>query len=612
MPRLRHISSERQLTAETWTRLHEVPVAILIITHSVPIWLNQVLQSRPVAVICTSQSVRDQLEISDDCVAVLDGVRDLEKIYRIMRFNATTLSRDVRIDTKYRYPLLQYQAIDQFRNRANLEFLPLLDVRDTISQRPAAILFNRIVNSQENDNVILLEDQVELSEPHLLSLAMKACCALAIVESSGQPLPSVSKLPQAFIEECLELLQSESTDWKAKQNTFFEIGRRLLPDEVHGPILFLAPTARKDFAKGKAPASVVRWNQLALPPRTSKRILLVESGDARAQEENRRAENEAVAIEAALLAGSAGCTPIVARMNANNLHGQLRQLNDALQKHTAKVPKLFQEFTLRLKEAVEEKSVGSLTANDDHALILSDLPIEWLPVGTEALCLIKSVSRLPVSNSRWSMTMNALEQPVMISSDPKRVLVLELMDSSDPLRTYTSHFKKYSDRNLGAFTFRSPRDPSELIDALRDVQPEIVVLDGHGRWDRENDELFVLVGKNPIEINRLIDATQRMPPVWLLSSCQTSVAGAVNGSLSRKLLSQGALCVLATLNPISAWFASKVVTNILGAIYPRSTLTQHRNFGQVIFHTRLAASILYEKMLPLYNKAYSRSELRAF
>jgi hypothetical protein len=60
-----------------------------------------------------------------------------------------------------------------------------------------------------------------------------------------------------------------------------------------------------------------------------------------------------------------------------------------------------------------------------------------------------------------------------------------------------------------------------------------------------------------IPLDELIPFT-RVPPLWILSACDTSVTGAMRGCFVRKLLSLGAVCVVATLAQVNAFYRVNV------------------------------------------------------
>jgi CHAT domain len=135
------------------------------------------------------------------------------------------------------------------------------------------------------------------------------------------------------------------------------------------------------------------------------------------------------------------------------------------------------------------------------------------------------------------------------------------------------------------------------------------VLDAHGRYDAAGDELAIEMLGSPVSVEDLLpDAL--MPPLWILSSCSTSVTGARHGCLVRHLLSKGAVCVVATLGPVDAFIASMFVGRLLTNIFSPATPGAFSSFAQLFFGTQLTTAVLYDPLLPLIRRSDKDERLR--
>jgi hypothetical protein len=67
---------------------------------------------------------------------------------------------------------------------------------------------------------------------------------------------------------------------------------------------------------------------------------------------------------------------------------------------------------------------------------------------------------------------------------------------------------------------------------------DIVVIDAHGSYERRTELLRIELPEGAVPIDDLIPP-RRVPPLWILSACDTSVTGAMRGCFVRKLWQGG-------------------------------------------------------------------------
>lgn len=228
------------------------------------------------------------------------------------------------------------------------------------------------------------------------------------------------------------------------------------------------------------------------------------------------------------------------------------------------------------------------------------------------MATLSDAARLKISLGllNWDVFTAALETPSVINiTTPEKVLVLDLIGERDVIRGYSDAFADVSTALGRRYTYSSPSTAAELAEVIARTQPEIVVLDAHGQYDRRKDELFIKIKDASASVNDFIPDI-RVPPVWILSACHTSVAGAMMGCFVRKLISRGAVCVVASLNPIDAWTASMFVGRLLTEAYRPAVRNQHGSFASVFFTTQYTTALLHDPLLPLFRKAESDSTLR--
>jgi hypothetical protein len=324
-------------------------------------------------------------------------------------------------------------------------------------------------------------------------------------------------------------------------------------------------------------------------------------------------EQRLIACESAWLAGLCGAVPIQLPPLSGQLYSMLRDLNDSLEANSRKAPQLFRGVELALAELLPKGMLDLLAQGDSPVIFFSDLPFEWTLVEDWPVCLTRRVSRIPIAFSHWDVLSAALEYPSEIDvSKPEKVLVIDLIETDDVVRSYTTAFIAASEANALRYTYCSPKNAEELIDFVVRTAPDIVVLDSHGRYDRPKDQLAIRVGGTWVPLQDLLSGVRsRVPPVWALSACHTSVTGAIQGCFVRQLLARGAVCVVATLNRVDAFTASMFVGRLLTDIYSPVFPGSFGTLTDVFFVTQYTTALLYDPLLPLFREAEANPALKA-
>ena len=192
---------------------------------------------------------------------------------------------------------------------------------------------------------------------------------------------------------------------------------------------------------------------------------------------------------------------------------------------------------------------------------------------------------------------------------PEQVLVLDLIEKGDIIRPYSDTFREVSDRIGQRYTYSAPQTRDELAAVLLDVRPTVVILDAHGAYDARKDVLSLRIGDRQINVDDLLPHGL-IPPIWILSACDASVTGAIRGCFVRKLLGQGAICVIASLSKIDAFTASMFVGRFLTHIYSPVRPDLSDTLDIVFFNAQYTTALLYDPLLPLIRRAETDPSLR--
>jgi hypothetical protein len=203
----------------------------------------------------------------------------------------------------------------------------------------------------------------------------------------------------------------------------------------------------------------------------------------------------------------------------------------------------------------------------------------------------------------WYNLSAALIKPYRLTPGaPHKVLVLDLIEKTDSVRSYSDAFIR-SSANIGnKFTVANPKSPQEARQLIGRLSPEIVVIDSHGRYNHGKDEASVRIDGKQHEFGELLPDPP-IPPVWIVSACETAQSEALRGCVARSLLSRGAYAVVATLTRVDAFIASMLVGRLLADVYQPTPDREERSFLDIFFATQLTTALMYDPLLPLLHKA---------
>jgi hypothetical protein len=207
------------------------------------------------------------------------------------------------------------------------------------------------------------------------------------------------------------------------------------------------------------------------------------------------------------------------------------------------------------------------------AKIISDLPLEWLDIDGLPLMLARETSRLPITPGMLLQSIPTPEPLYLPIAACRKVLVLTSFDESKG--AHSKLVELIRDANL---TFVKPvvkvaRRPKDVIDALNKFDGPLVVFDMHGQPGNDLIGELVLAGNARFSPYReIVISTEgmwvrgskvRIPPLVLLSACDTLAIDSPSGSAAYGFLLAGAYAVVATFLPISMFEAALFVGRLL-------------------------------------------------
>ena len=226
--------------------------------------------------------------------------------------------------------------------------------------------------------------------------------------------------------------------------------------------------------------------------------------------------------------------------------------------------------------------------------LVSNLPLEWINHCGIPLMIKNDVSRVPVSpgyltdkllldTEQVHLSYKAFENILFISSfndsDPikndvkQRVEIIQKTLSKSLNREYTDYLVNSNEHTKGMkisdddkkidinVEWKNVADQSELIDVLNNNNSAIAIFDMHGGHS-DNGEGFLVLQNKAINISSLLGKI-KIPPIVILSACDTSPIDNNHYSVANMFLLAGAKTVLASALPIMSKQASVYIARLL-------------------------------------------------
>jgi len=256
--------------------------------------------------------------------------------------------------------------------------------------------------------------------------------------------------------------------------------------------------------------------------------------------------------------------------------------------------------------------------------LLSDIPLEWLPVRGLPLSLRCDVSRISATPGNLSMQQCLRSQYVNIAiADFEEILIVRSFDKEDKIRTVLEDVLcKLSEahENYPKYKFVDVDDVDQFLAAINSFNGALMVFDGHGTLTESAGVGSIVIGGEAIDVWGLRDSV-RLPPIVLLSACDTLPLDGGHGSSANGMLAMGAVTVLATVLPVdsarSAIFIGRLLHRIqefLPIVVKRSSYMPWRSFMsgmlRMTYCTELIISLIEDAKIISFAD-YSRIQMKA-
>jgi hypothetical protein len=259
----------------------------------------------------------------------------------------------------------------------------------------------------------------------------------------------------------------------------------------------------------------------------------------------------------------------------------------------------FRQVQARLAGAVPKEFIDLIRRSETGVRIVSDAHLEWLDVDGLPLALRKNCSRIPVTPGNLFVDHLASNKRLHLTPDDfKSVLVISALKRDDPINgifetafeTFEPEWRK--DLTVSYVTVASEAD---LVEALNDFDGPLVIFDGHGSHAKDQPALLHL-GSDAVDVWSLRDRIRNMPPIVILSACDTHAADRNHATTANGLMHLGARTVLASVFPLEAKDAATFAARLLFRV-AEFIPAAIQEFGQAITWTEVISGLLRMQLL---------------
>ncbi len=285
----------------------------------------------------------------------------------------------------------------------------------------------------------------------------------------------------------------------------------------------------------------------------------------------------------------------------NTLQGDIIQLANCDRANSnnkvLKINRLFSRLIQKMSDMIDQDILKFIERYPFSIKIISDSPIEWINIRDLPLMIRFNTSRISSTPGNLFFHQVTDSRGILLSpEDLTDILVLRSFKKGDPIRrtletainlmlndkestepileVFKSNsvkfdqLKKYNDEvdppdELDvSVTFVDVFCERDIINALDKFTGQIMIFDGHASHDSDTDIGSVLLGDNKLDVWDLKYKT-RIPPIVILSACDTHPIDASHASTANGFLAAGTLSVLATVLPIDALYASIFIARLI-------------------------------------------------
>lgn len=259
----------------------------------------------------------------------------------------------------------------------------------------------------------------------------------------------------------------------------------------------------------------------------------------------------------------------------------------------------FREVQRRLAEAVPPELIDVIRRSETGLRIVADAHLEWLDIDGIPLALRKNVCRVPTTPGNLFIDLVGPHEHIRLTpADLATVLIISALKRNDPIRkTFEIAFDTFGEvwKDKMHIDFVDVASEEEFVAAINEFEGNIVVFDGHGAHEEDSAAALYLQDE-PIDVWSLRSKITRMPPIVILSACDTHAADRNHATVANGFIALGARAVLASvfplLAPTAATFAARLIYRLADFLMPAIRL-----FDRALTWTEVVSGMIRMQLL---------------
>jgi hypothetical protein len=259
----------------------------------------------------------------------------------------------------------------------------------------------------------------------------------------------------------------------------------------------------------------------------------------------------------------------------------------------------FREVQRRLAEAVPPALIDVIRRSETGLRIVADAHLEWLDIDGIPLALRKNVCRIPTTPGNLFIDLVGPHEHIRLTpADLTHVLIIGALKRNDPIRkmfeiAFDTFGKVWKDKMR--IDFVDVASEEEFVAAIDKFEGNIVVFDGHGAHEEDSAAALYLQDE-PIDVWSLRGKVRRMPPIVILSACDTHAADRNHATVANGFVALGARAVLASVFPLfaptAATFAARLIYRLADFLMPAIRL-----FDRALTWTEVVSGMIRMQLL---------------
>lgn len=319
----------------------------------------------------------------------------------------------------------------------------------------------------------------------------------------------------------------------------------------------------------------------------------------------------AVGLRAASTLAAVIRLPPAVNRTANAVHQIATHTRMAKAAYPQKLARLFSVVQAALSDAVGPDFLQTISEAKDGIKLVTDAPLEWLPIGPLPLGLKFDCSRITATPGNLMVAELAQSGLLRLKSEAfNDILVISAFRDEDPLKrlipaTLDATEPKWRDKLT--IRFAAVNNEAEFCNALNSYDGGILIFDGHGSHEEITGMGALSIGDDSINVWSLRGRV-RVPPVVILSACDTQAVDRSHVTTANGFLAAGAYTVLGTLLPIDARHAAVFLGRLLLRLSDFIS-TAIKTRGRAIQWSEIAGGMLRMQLLTDLLHPYAAQKL---